>query len=401
MFKNNLLNSFKSITIPALAIVFASSIAFSSLASADTAGSNGYIWGTPHSVDGQYTTKVEHNSPTTITGIPNQVVQVVSTNTDYYALDNTGAVWSWGADKNGQLGTGSTPRSTYTTTPVQVQFPAGVTIASLPNPMPDGTAMATDTNGDEWGWGYNNSNQLCVRGENITAPVQVPLSNVTLASGAGDHALYYSNGTLYACGGNAQGDLGTNSGSTYTKTSPEAVVGLPTENIMSLTTSYHNSGALMADGSYYDWGFNKNGQLGDGNTKNSSKPVLVSLPQTATQVSVGGSLANNGQTIALLSDGSVYMWGNNSYGQLGNGTTTNALTPTAVDIPAGVTFDFVNSGGSTAYAIDTTGNSWAWGQNNLGQIGDGQADSNANSLPISLNVQMSEISATSANVIGL
>jgi alpha-tubulin suppressor-like RCC1 family protein len=362
---------------------------------------SGYIWGLPHGTN-TVQKNLEHTSPTAVKGIPNPVVQVVATNSDYYALDNTGAVWAWGAANEGELGNSQPTKTHYILTPTQVLFPAGVTIASLTNTMPDATGMAIDTNGNVWGWGYNNSNELCVKSQNIFTPVMVPISNVTLASGAGDHGLYYSNGILYACGGNANGDLGAGLSSPYTSAKPVVVSGLPSEPISNLTTSWHNSGALMNDGTYYDWGFNGSGQLGNGTTTDSNVPVSVTLPQTATQVSLGGSLASNGQTIALLSDGSVWMWGNNSYGQLGNGTYSSSTTPVPVSVPNGVTFALVDSGGAAAYAIDTTGNTWAWGQNNDGQLGiGGKASSKTYDLPVSLNLDLTEISSTAYNVYGL
>jgi alpha-tubulin suppressor-like RCC1 family protein len=370
------------------------------VSSADTSP-NGYVWGTTHEPNGTFNKSMENNSPAAVSGIPNQVVQVVSTNTDYYALDNTGAVWAWGSSQQGEIGASGANNHTNVSVPTQVQFPAGVTIASLPNPMPDGTALAIDSNGNVWGWGYNRSHELCLKKSNIDTRVMLPISNVTLASGAGDHALFYSNNTLYACGTNDDGDMGIGTTSTNNKIGPTQVIGLPASSVTNITTSYHNSGVLMNDGSYYDWGMNNAGQLGNGSQENSGVPVEVDLPTTATQVSVGGSLANNGQSIALLSDGSVWMWGNNGYGQLGNGSTTNASIPTPVDVPNGVTFDFVNSGGSSAYAIDTTGNAWSWGQNNNGQLGIGKANNKANPFPLSTGIQLSEISATSSNVYGL
>jgi alpha-tubulin suppressor-like RCC1 family protein len=371
------------------------------ISSADGTDTTGYQWGTPHSGSGTYPSNLQHSSPTAIAGIPNPVVQVVASNGNDYALDNTGAVWAWGTAKYGGLGTGSTYKQTYVATPVQVQFPGGVTIASLPDPMPFDTAMAIDTNGNAWGWGYNSFRQLCVSSTVITAPIELPLSNVSMASGAGDHAIYYSNGTLLACGANGYGDLGTGTKSADKTAGPVNVTGLPSENIKSVTTSWRNSGVLMSDGTYYDWGFGVNGQIGNGKSKSTDVPSLINLPQTVSQVSLGGSYYNNGQTIALLSDGSVWMWGNNTEGQLGNGSTQNSNVPTQVSVPEGVNFVFVNSGGASTFAIDNTGNAWSWGQNNYGQLGIGTTDGKSHTLPVSIGMDFNEISSTALNVIAL
>lgn len=101
--------------------------------------------------------------------------------------------------RGGALGNGTMPKSAIT--PVQVKFPTGIKITSLPSPMPFDTGMAIDTNGDIWGWGANVENSLCVATGNVLYPVKLPLTHVTQASGAGAHALYVSNGKLYACGG--------------------------------------------------------------------------------------------------------------------------------------------------------------------------------------------------------
>jgi alpha-tubulin suppressor-like RCC1 family protein len=146
----------------------------------------------------------------------------------------------------------------------------------------------------------------------------------------------------------------------------------------------------MADGTYWDWGYNKAGELGDGSISVSDVPVQVSLPAAVDAVSQGGSLSNNGQTVAILSNSSVYAWGDDADGQLGIGSSGHHdALPVAVRVPAGTTFVSVNSGGASEYAIDSTGNVWAWGQNNEGQLGIG---STANqSSPVSVGINASQV----------
>jgi alpha-tubulin suppressor-like RCC1 family protein len=97
------------------------------------------------------------------------------------------------------------------------------------------------------------------------------------------------------------------------------------------------------------------------------------LPDSSpvVQVGEGGSASNNGQTIALLRDGAVYAWGNDAYAQLGDGNTKDQSTPERVAPPAGVAYATVASGGATSYAISTTGDVYAWGDNSEGEVGDG------------------------------
>ena len=137
------------------------------------------------------------------------------------------------------------------------------------------------------------------------------------------------------------------------------------------TSAWGNAGALMADGAYYDWGYDPAGRVGDGTARLADAAVHVSLPGRVVEGSQGGCLPDNCQTMALLADGSLWEWGSNRFGQLGDGSTRNALTPIRLIEPPGVRFDKVNSGGAANYALDSTGHLWSWGLNNVGQLGGG------------------------------
>jgi alpha-tubulin suppressor-like RCC1 family protein len=350
-----------------------------------------YNWGDPWGDP----SGLQYDGPTPVEGVPGTVVQISTSNSASYALTSNGEVWAWGVGQGGALGNGTMPTST--TTPVQVEFPPGIRIAALPSPMPFDTGMAIDTNGNIWGWGANVENSLCVRANNLLYPVQLPFTQVTQASGAGAHALYLSNGKLYACGGNAGGELGD--GTTVASTNPVLVTGLPDQPIATIGSSWEDSGAVMADGSYYDWGYNAADQLGDGTTTNSDAPVRVDLPAKVSQLSLGGSAPDNGQTVAILTNGSVWTWGDDQYGQLGIGKVTSSSGPTQVDVPAGVSFVQVVSGGSTIYGVDSSGAVWAWGQNNVGQLGLG--GTTVSDVPVKVGISLSCISSTAANVEGL
>ena len=378
-------------------VIVALSLATSRTSDAQTSTATAVRWGVPLPSVGGVQAHMETDTPTAVTGIPDPIVEVVTSNSDTYALTSTGSVWVWGADALGEFGNGT--MKSFSDHPVQVEFPAGVTIASLPSPMPYNTSLAIDTDGNIWGWGYNEDDELCLSSQILLLPTMLPLTDVTLASGAGDHMLYYSQGQLYACGGNQYGDLGD--GTTTSSTTPVLVEGLPDEPVQALVSSWRNSGALMADGTYYDWGYNEAGQLGNGTTAFSTLPVLVPLRATVTDVSLGGSSGSNGQTLAILSDGSIWAWGQGGFGQLGDGLTANALSPVPVTVPVGVVFSRVLSGGSTSYAIDTTGDLWAWGENNFGQLGDGTSGSADAVLPISIGVFLTQVSSTASNVAGL
>jgi alpha-tubulin suppressor-like RCC1 family protein len=118
------------------------------------------------------------------------------------------------------------------------------------------------------------------------------------------------------------------------------------------------------------------------------------------QVFQGGSGASNGQSIALLTNNSVWSWGYNAAGQLGTGSTTSSDVPVRVRVPPGVTFLAVSSGGYSSYAIDSSGWLWAWGGNQNGQLG---TDSTATreTLPVDVGIRLAQISSTASNVAGL
>jgi alpha-tubulin suppressor-like RCC1 family protein len=341
--------------------------------------------------------QLELGTPTAVTGITGKVVQIATSNSDGYALTSAGQVFAWGVNSFAELGDGK--ETPYETRAVRVDFPAGVKITSLPNPMPFDAGLAIDSAGHVWGWGLNGDDDLCLSGLIEAQPQRLPLSDVTLATGARTHALFYSRGTVYACGSGDAGELGN--GGAASAARPARVAGLPAGvAVTALTSSWEGSGALLANGDYYDWGYNAAGQLGDASTRSSAVPVKVRLPGPVTQVFQGGSGPTNGQTVAILSGGSVWSWGNNQRGQLGNGTETSSDVPVRVHLPNGVRFAKVNSGGYTSFAIDSTGRLWAWGGNQNGQLGSGSGD-RLQTLPVDVGIRLTQVSSTASNVAGL
>lgn len=339
--------------------------------------------------------QLELARPTRVGGVSGTIVQIATSNSDSYALTSDGEVFAWGVNSYGELGDGR--QTPYETRAVKVAFPAGVRIVALPNPMPFDAGLAIDSTGHVWGWGLNGDHDLCLPGLIETRPQQLPLSDVTLATGARTHALFYSKGTVFACGGGDAGELGN--GSTAPSAAPTPVVGLPSgEKVTALTSSWEGSGALLADGSYFNWGYNAAGQLGNATSADSAAPIKVALPGPASQVFQGGSGPTNGQTVAILRDGSVWTWGNNTKGQLGIGTRTNSTTPVRVHTPPGVRFVKVNSGGYASYAIDRSGHLWAWGGNDNGQLGTGTG--RVETLPVDVGIHLQQVSSTASNVAG-
>jgi alpha-tubulin suppressor-like RCC1 family protein len=384
-----------SATILLVAVQEIPAVAQSRAAHAATSGTVRH-WGTFFGGANTFTPEDMTTSPASLS-LPGTVAQVATSNSSQYALLTNGSVYAWGLGNAGQLGDGATGNSF--TKPVRVRFPAGVKIASLPiDVMPFDTGLAVDTKGQVWGWGDNQGGELCLGNHNKhLTPVRLPFSHVTAVAGAFDHALYDASGQVWACGLNSLGELGD--GSTKPSSVRVRVKGLgPAAHVVFLVAAFANSGALLADGKYRDWGTNGKGQLGIGTqNKPSDVPVTVSLPTRVRQVSQGGSVPGNGQTLALLTNGHLYAWGDDANGQLGDGKTATQSSPTLITPPSGVTYRALATSGGTSYGISTTGMVYAWGGGGEGQIGNGTTKGSL--TPVKVASGATGISATADDVL--
>lgn len=265
--------------------------------------------------------KVFGSSVVTLSGgpaSPAEIADVYTTNTDTFVLGTDGTVWAAGNNKTGGLGIGSDTPS-FSSTFMQVKFknfPSGDMIVSVAPVGPYNTEMAIDSEGNVWGWGANSFDQLCKTGQKDEAVElrNLPVGDYTLAAGAGDHASYYNSTTnkIYSCGENKYGELGDGSTDSSPSATPEPVTAFdtsdPTATVTVMTGSWRNEGVIMSDGTYWNWGKNTYGQLGNDSTTNSSVPIQVQFPllnASVQSVSEGGGGKPDGQTMALVSDPGV------------------------------------------------------------------------------------------------
>ena len=230
--------------------------------------------------------------------------------------------------------------------------------------------VALKSDGTVWAWGNNSYGQLGNgTTNNSSQPVQVmtstntALSNVVAVAGGNLHTVALrADGTVWAWGDNSYGQLGN--GTTSNSSQPVQVMtstNTALSNVVAVAAGSYHTVALRADGTVWAWGYNSQGQLGDGATNNSSQPVQVMTSTNAALSNVVAVAAGSSHTVALRADGTVWAWGNNSSGQFGNGTS--ALSGVVA----------VAAGGWHTVALRADGTVWAWGSNDYGQLGDGTA----------------------------
>ncbi|WP_050565879.1 RCC1 domain-containing protein [Salinispora arenicola] len=144
-----------------------------------------------------------------------------------------------------------------------------------------------------------------------------------------------------------------------------------------------NEPAVASDASdtVLAWGDNKDGELGDGTTTDSSTPVAVDLPADTTVTAIA---AGNDHSLAVTSSGTALAWGDNRFGQLGDESTTDSITPVEVSLPAGTTVTAIAAGDDHSYAVTSSGTALAWGDNGQGELGDGTTTRSSTPIPVSL-----------------
>lgn len=273
-------------------------------------------------------------------------------------IKSDGTLWTWGYNSAGELGDNTS--STYRSSPVQTV--AGGTNWKYLSMATH--AIASKRDNTIWTWGSNSNGQL---GDNTTvnksSPIQVGTATnwMQATGGNGASAAIKDDNTLWIWGNNAYGQLGDNT--TVNKSSPiQVTAGGNSWSYVSVTTSV---AAIATDYSLWTWGYNIWGQLGDNSTNYRSSPVqVITKSNDWSRVSAGSN-----HMAGIKADGTLWLWGFNANGQLGDNTIIKKSSPVQT-VAGGTSWKYVSCGYGHTAAIKIDGTLWTWGTGTGGCLGD-------------------------------
>ncbi|MGD1054379.1 MAG: hypothetical protein ABR950_11215, partial [Candidatus Dormibacteria bacterium] len=276
------------------------------------------------------------------------------------ALTTTGSVLAWGDDEWGELGDGATTDSEF---PVLVDLPEGTVATAIA--AGNGFALALTSTGAIYSWGINFFGNLG-DGTSAQSDLPVPVSQLdsgmraTAIAAGGYHALALIAGQpncVFAWGDDRLGEGGAPDPTPNDGTSGYVCVPQGTD-LTTVAAGGDFSLAVSSTGSVYSWGDNRDGELGDAVGDGSTTAVLVDLP-TGTQVTAVAAGLNH--ALALTSAGTLFAWGDNVSGDLGDGTTTKRDVPVAVRLPAGARVADIAAYDWSSLAVTSGGSILSWG----------------------------------------
>jgi uncharacterized repeat protein (TIGR02543 family) len=288
------------------------------------------------------------------------VLSIKSGNLHSIALTNQGKIFSWGDGSSGALGTGgTTSRLIPTVTPINALISNEIIVAIE---VGGNHSLALTSNGRVFGWGLNSRGQLGIGSTiNSLTPTLLTFPNLlsseriqSIHAGNEHNFAITTNGRVFGWGYNASNVLGNN-------ISVNSTVSLPTlftfnlnqgETITKIYPGITHNFAITSAQRVFAWGLNSSGQLGLGNSSNRTTPTLVDFSGSLTfgETMVDFALGST-HSIAITSSGRVFTWGNNSNGQLGNGTTSSSSTPVLVSVTLSSSETISSIGASQSYSF--------------------------------------------------
>ncbi len=299
-------------------------------------------------------------------GFLTSVKAIMAGEHENYALKTNGTVWAWGGNFAGQLGDG-----TYTNSLTPVQVSGLTSVASLGGRGYHNLAVKED--GSVWAWGWNNHGQLghatpsspcpSLTGNCSNVPLQVTgISSPLAVTGGGFFSLaLMPDHTLLAWGANEHGQLGDE---TYTERPAPVPVNAVLSNVAQVSAGWKHAVALTSTGYVWTWGDNTEGEIGNGTTSTTGVYVPFQVPGLSNVIAVS---AGDRYTAALKQDGTVWTWGWNGFGQLGDGTNLDRSSPVQVVGLTNVTL--IAARDYHTMAIKSDGSAWAWGSGQNGELG--------------------------------
>jgi alpha-tubulin suppressor-like RCC1 family protein len=278
-----------------------------------------------------------------------------NSSTSTLGIKNDGTLWAWGSNQSGQLGDG-------TTNNVSVPEQIGTATNWMEITSGNQSSYGITSDGKLWAWGYNSAGQLGDgTANNSLVPEHIGTGSnwAAVAAGESDCFAIRADGTLWGWG---YGILGTNSGPSNL---PEQV-GSDNDWATVSAGNYHTV-ALKKNGTLWAWGIDGGGELGDGNPSGTTEtsPEQIGTATNWVKISAGYD-----HVLAITSDGKLWAWGANYYGAVGDGTTTDA-TNGPEQIGTATNWVDIAGGYYQSAGITADGKLWGWGQNNLGELGNG------------------------------
>jgi alpha-tubulin suppressor-like RCC1 family protein len=296
-----------------------------------------------------------------------------------------GTVWSWGNNSSGQLGDGTHNSRTF---PGQVDGLVSVKAISVNN----GFVLALKEDGTVWSWGGNFRGTLGIGSLNVfssSRPLEITgLSSIIAISAGSNHALALrSDGTVWTWGQNFSGQLGIGVNNDFgSYPTPIKVPGL--SGIVRVTAGDEVSFAIRNDDKVFVWGKNASGQLGNGSSGSAvTSPVEIPSLQGAMKVASGKDF-----TVVVKKDNTVWTFGSNAFGRLGQGLADSGIHPTPTQIPNLLASDATAA--TQAIILELSGNIKTFGSNDAGQLGLGSFDSSAHSSPLQVSSLSSGLSVS-------
>jgi len=309
-----------------------------------TADGSVYTWGASYLGDGttnSSTTPIHVVGPSG-SGYLTRATQLSGGNFGFLVLKGDSTVFAWGYNNTGQLGNGAnlSQQPGPSLVPVQVVGPGGTGYLSGIAKVAAGSnhSLALKSDGTVWAWGYDYNGDLGDNDPNLASsstPVQVVgvgglgfLTNIVAVAAGDNYSMALKNdGTVYAWGDNQFGELGIGSADRLPHITPNQVIGPGGTGFLTgvtqISAAQQHASAVKSDGTAWTWGANSFGELGNGDTNQNSttSPVQVVAPGAGYLTNVVAVQGGEYYGAALKSDGTLWAWGWNQYGQLGLGTS--------------------------------------------------------------------------------